>query len=539
MKIKYFFLTPILLASIVSYPERAVAFDFKFGQNESILFNDDFDDKGKWELPQALSIDSGYLRFKDTGADFQTASLNLANLGINLNPSKDPINFYWRGVFPKNPKRESDAYIPALEYANNLPVCWNGKGREMARVFFGINGSSCEDLELPDRITFNWKTDSAAFHLADFFDTTRDSPLKGTGFFDYNINIPFLGDENNAIDPLDPLSNIFPGALELTLISNGKKATFDSRTPDVNRGEVLSGLDFFLPKEKTNESLSYSASGAFGSTSFSSLSQGLITIASIDFKISGANAKCSQPTVGSPQLPSAECLALNPTQDFGKETQVSGLIETFADFAGNCPDCGTTSLMFDNLKLEKFQRVDENAELRAWLRPGSNSFTRLYVDPDFTPGIEPEQRDPSMFPFITLNSLPNSQKEYRMRIQEKNQKVDVELFYLENDEWKSLGKTLEVDKRKWRFIIDQQVIGKPVYDYGIDDPLAFESINILLRNDRNNQNLTNTTKIDAIALTIESVPEPTSSIGFLTVSVFGAASIFKRKAKAPKSKEKE
>ncbi|WP_287524315.1 PEP-CTERM sorting domain-containing protein [Okeania sp. SIO2C2] len=536
MKIKHYLLTPMLVVSMAVLSEKSFAFDFKFSSNETILLNEEFDEKGKWNLPQALSIESGYLAFNTTNADFQTASLNLLDLGINLNPSNGPINFYWSGMFPQNAKREQNAYIPALEYADNPPVCWNGKGNEMARVFLAIEDSSCEELELPARITFDWETSSAAFHLAEFFDATAGTPLKGTGFFDYNPNVSFLGDESNEIDPDDVLSNIFPGALDLTLISNGKKATFNSRTPEVNRGEVSSGLDFFLPEENSNESLSYSASGAFGNTSFSSLSEGLITIASIDFEISGANTKCGQPTVSPPLLPPAECLALNTIQDLGQETQVSGFIDTFQDFAGNCPECGITELSFSSLKLEKFQKVDENAELRAWLRP--NAFTRLYADPDFTPGVEPEQRDSSEFPFVTLDSQPNSQTEYRMRIQEKNQKVEVELFFLNNDEWKSLGESLVVDSSQWRYVIDQKVEEEANYLYGIEDPLSFESINIFLRNDRGNPDLNATTKIDAIALTQESVPEPTSILSFLALGTLGAASI-KRKLKPSKSIDKE
>ncbi|NEP89179.1 MAG: PEP-CTERM sorting domain-containing protein [Okeania sp. SIO2C2] len=125
-----------------------------------------------------------------------------------------------------------------------------------------------------------------------------------------------------------------------------------------------------------------------------------------------------------------------------------------------------------------------------------------------------------------------------MRIQEKNQKVEVELFFLNNDEWKSLGESLVVDSSQWRYVIDQKVEEEANYLYGIEDPLSFESINIFLRNDRGNPDLNATTKIDAIALTQESVPEPTSILSFLALGTLGAASI-KRKLKPSKSIDKE
>ena len=50
MKIKHYLLTPFLVASMAIFPERSFAFDFKFGANETILLNDNFDSQGNWQL---------------------------------------------------------------------------------------------------------------------------------------------------------------------------------------------------------------------------------------------------------------------------------------------------------------------------------------------------------------------------------------------------------------------------------------------------------------------------------------------------------
>ncbi len=150
-----------------------------------------------------------------------------------------------------------------------------------------------------------------------------------------------------------------------------------------------------------------------------------------------------------------------------------------------------------------FRQVTENPELRAWIRPQEPTkpgFIRLHTDPDFSPGVQPEERDGSKFPYVTLDSQPNSQTEYRMRVQEKNQQVEVELFFFKDDQWKSLGESLVVAPSQWKYVIGQnEETGD--YIYGIKEAITFESINILLRRDTKKQ----PTKIDAVALTQEKI----------------------------------
>ncbi len=317
MKIKHYLLTPILVANMVIFSERTFAADFKFGDDETVLLNEDFDSQGEWKLPATAKIDSGYLIPE---GNFQTASLNLEDLGIDsLSPSKGAINLYWRAIFPKGAKQERNAYIPALQYAENPVFCWNGKGGDEAVVVIEEDGSPCQ-------------TD--------------------------------------------------------------------------------------------------------------------------------------------------------------------------------------------------LRRVEENAELRAWLRPqerGKPGFTRLYADPDFTPGVEPEQRDTSEFAFMRLDSQRNEITDYRMRIEEIDGEVEVELSFFNNDdEWKSIGESLVVDSSQWKYVAGQdEETGD--FIYGIEESVTFESINILLRRDTRRE----ATKIDAIALTQEkifdskSVPEPTSVFSLLVAGALG------------------
>ncbi len=319
MKIKHYLLTPLLVANMAIFSERTFAADFKFGANETVLLNDDFDSQGEWQLPTNVKIDSVYLIPE---GDFQTASLNLEDLGIDsLSPTDGAINLYWRGIFPakKDAHKERNAYIPALQYAENPVFCWNRKGGDEAVVVIEEDGSPCE-----------------------------------------------------------------------------------------------AGLS----------------------------------------------------------------------------------------------------------------KVEENAELRAWLRPqerGKPGFTRLYADPDFTPGVEPEQRDTSEFAFMRLDSQRNEITDYRMRIEEIDGEVEVELsFFNNNDEWESIGESLVVDSSQWKYVAGQnEETGD--FIYGIEESVTFESINILLRRDTRRE----ATKIDAIALTQEkifdskSVPEPTSVFSLLVAGALG------------------
>ena len=87
-------------------------------------------------------IDSGYLIPE---GDYQTVSLNLADLGIgSLSPTDGAINLYWSAIFPEDAHKERNAYIPALQYAENPVFCWNPSSGEVITIEIG---SSCSDLE--------------------------------------------------------------------------------------------------------------------------------------------------------------------------------------------------------------------------------------------------------------------------------------------------------------------------------------------------------------------------------------------------------
>ena len=171
-----------------------------------------------------------------------------------------------------------------------------------------------------------------------------------------------------------------------------------------------------------------------------------------------------------------------------------------------------------------FSQVKDDGELKAWIRPQEPTIpglTRLFVDPDFIPCLQPEERNSSEFPYILLDGKPNSQADYRMRVQERNQQVEVTLFCLKDDKWESLGEPLVGEASQWKYVVGQKETGKTDYLYGIEDNLTFESINILLRRDQKKQ----PTKIDAIALTQEkildskSVQEQTSVFSLLGLAL--------------------
>ncbi len=295
MKIKYYLLMLLLIASMAIFSERTFAFDFKFSSNETVLLEDEFDSRGKWQLSSKLRLNSGYLI---SDGDYQAASLNLVDLGISpLDLSNGAINLYWRGIFPKDATKPRNSYVIALEYADNLPFCWNGK--------------------------------------------------------------------------------------------------------------------------------------------------------------------------------------------IGQDVEM-----VIKEDASPCPT--------------GFSQVKDDGELKAWIRPQEPAIpglTRLFVDPDFIPGIQPEERNSSEFPYILLDGKPNSQTEYRMRVEEKNRQVEVELFFLKDDKWESLGKPLVVEASQWKYVIGQKETRKTDYLYGIEENLTFESINVILRRDQKKQ----PTKIDAIALTQEKI----------------------------------
>ncbi|NEQ45821.1 MAG: hypothetical protein F6K00_20665 [Leptolyngbya sp. SIOISBB] len=144
--------------------------------------------------------------------------------------------------------------------------------------------------------------------------------------------------------------------------------------------------------------------------------------------------------------------------------------------------------------------IREDAELRAWLRSqklDEHPQTRLYVDPDFTPGVEPENRDTAKFPYVGLPHQGNQQRIYRLRIEQLQNQYQASLAMLQEGNWQRIGSPLAIAPEQWRFVVGQTAEG---YRYAAETAFTFEQINVLMRHDPARAEFT---RIDAIALTQE------------------------------------
>lgn len=89
----------------------------------------------------------------------------------------------------------------------------------------------------------------------------------------------------------------------------------------------------------------------------------------------------------------------------------------------------------------------------------------------------------------------------------------------------ALGEPLVASPSQFQYVVTQNFEGN--YEYGVDAPITFESLNILLRNDPNNSE--NPTQIQTIVVTQEeitrtTVPEPRTPLTILgagTAIAFG------------------
>ncbi len=224
---------------------------------------------------------------------------------------------------------------------------------------------------------------------------------------------------------------------------------------------------------------------------------------------------------------------LFPTINVNRETDayIMGLqYEKNPVFCWNPKNNNEVVLATNNDCSSEFTKVEEDAELRVWHRPtasGQSLPIRSYIDPDFTPGVEPENR--TDFPSLLLDNIGNSETDYRLRIEKKNQRIESQLSFFDDaqNRWVVLGEPLVATPSQFQYVVAQNFEGN--YEYGIDAPITFESLNILLRNDRNNSQ--NPTQIHTIAVTQEkitgtAVPEPLTILGAGTAIIFGTG--FKR-----------
>jgi len=165
-----------------------------------------------------------------------------------------------------------------------------------------------------------------------------------------------------------------------------------------------------------------------------------------------------------------------------------------------CWDTSTdaTSLLTAAGCPEGMTRARENAELRVWLRPqvaDQNPPTRLFVDPDFTPGVEPEDRDSSEMAYVPLPNQGNRQEIYRLRIEWCDRDYQASVAALQQGIWQPVGTPLAIRPEEWRLVAGQDADG---YLYTTENPVTFEAISVLLRHEPTRDEFT---QIDAVALT--------------------------------------
>lgn len=100
-------------------------------------------------------------------------------------------------------------------------------------------------------------------------------------------------------------------------------------------------------------------------------------------------------------------------------------------FCWNPKNNNKVVLATNNNCSSEFTKVEEDAELRVWHRPNASGQSlpiRSYIDPDFTPGVEPENR--TDFPSLLLDNIRNSETDYRLRIEKKINGLNLSLTFL-------------------------------------------------------------------------------------------------------------
>lgn len=221
-------------------------------------------------------------------------------------------------------------------------------GQRFAAAYFYLT----QDLpKKSDRvaIAFDWSTESAGFHLANFFGVPVGQPLTGTGILSYYPKTPYyswIGD--------------YPGAIEFSLSSNQKTLEFKSQI-DQTRQPRDRGLDLRLAEQKEGGSLLYKAFGRFFwplnlSHINSHINSHIKAEVELTFEQLNPELNCGQNygDSGLLILPPGECFLSYGSTNSQANLQVSGSILTYSGLSTDCPSCQTnahqTWLKLTNLK---------------------------------------------------------------------------------------------------------------------------------------------------------------------------------------------
>ena len=172
------------------------------------------------------------------------------------------------------------------------------------------------------------------------------------------------------------------------------------------------------------------------------------------------------------------------------------------DTAGTCPN-GTL-------------RVDEDAELRVWLRPEAPTvFHRVYLDPGFIPGVDPEGLEYPLTQFRYPNHA-DAVEQYRLRLEQVGNVSEVSLSFWNGNDWQAMS------TRRGNNPLLIEADGWVDVEGTVYDPI-FEALNFQFRGPGFNGT---PTWVEAVALTQEkhstqSVPEPALLLGLGLLGAVG------------------
>ncbi|QLE58345.1 PEP-CTERM sorting domain-containing protein [Nostoc sp. TCL26-01] len=107
------------LLGLLSLPTKALAGDFHYSQEETVIFQTDFDSSSGWLL-NGTKIESSKI--------YGTLPWGVASYPLQpVNLELGEVFLYWRGIFPLNAHPERDKHYVGLQYSNNDPVCYNSQ----------------------------------------------------------------------------------------------------------------------------------------------------------------------------------------------------------------------------------------------------------------------------------------------------------------------------------------------------------------------------------------------------------------------------
>lgn len=195
----------------------------------------------------------------------------------------------------------------------------------------------------------------------------------------------------------------------------------------------------------------------------------------------------------------------------------------YADNPAVCWDKDTNEVLAlpsDGQCLEGYKQVDENSELRVWLRPEHpTTFNRVYVDEGFIPGIDPEKSDNPLAQLELPEHPDPTAEQYRLRIEQIGDTATATLDYWAGSAWQGL-----TPRRNSSYPLQIELADWINIDGTVQDPI-FEALNFQFRSPGPNGIAT---RVDAVALTQErsgsapqSVPEPTVLLGLAAIFGFG------------------